>query len=676
MYTNSFSFVFFRIDVNLFRKSLFKWLFCRFLTRKQSLNVGKPFEAELQTLNDTYKWAQTTDIHDFTRFISDSGNILLTIGSGGSSSACQFISLLHQHYTGYPAKALTPLDSFYSIDIFRSSKVLIISASGKNNDILTVFKQILNKEPSSLLAICMRTSSKLAALSNENSISKILEYNIPSGKDGFLATNSLIAYFTIAVRAFHPTLRLPAQIEIPDVYKKELKDFLKKVINKETFLVLYAGWAQPVAFDIESKFVEAALANVQISDFRNFGHGRHHWLAKNGATSTVIVLTTKNDEKIADKTISLIPKNIPRFSIATEHDGPIATLELLFKSFYLVGEWGKLRKIDPGRPGVPEFGRKLYNLKYSSLYKGKAVQSLTDNEENAILKKTKLKSIRSLNKDSLQFWLNAYNDFIKKIRKETFGSIAFDFDGTLCPIENRREGISETVYLALERLLRKNIVIGIITGRGKSVKEDLQKKVPQEYWHNIIIGYYNGSQIASLTDNNKPDLTGAVEPNLELINSSLASSPKFNSSLEVTPRPQQLTIEAKRSEDWALIKNSLLTFISQLYVSDVKILESSHSIDIIPIHISKLIAVDACMNLAVEKGMSPKVLCVGDKGQWPGNDYQLLTAPYSLSVDEVSTDPETCWNLSRSGYRNCDSTLNYLSNISFSKKGFKIAFEE
>jgi hypothetical protein len=173
-----------------------------------------------------------------------------------------------------------------------------------------------------------------------------------------------------------------------------------------------------------------------------------------------------------------------------------------------------------------------------------------------------------------------------------------------------------------------------------------------------------------------PNVNGLTDPNLEKISVSLVNNSKFSSLLEVTPRPQQLTIEAKHSGDWKLLKSSVLSFISQLYVSDVKILESSHSIDIIPLGVSKLAAVGECAKLAIEKGMSSNVLCIGDKGQWPGNDYQLLTSPYSLSVDEVSADPETCWNLSRSGYRNCDSTLNYLSNVNFLKKGFKIVFEE
>ena len=40
-----------------------------------------------------------------------------------------------------------------------------------------------------------------------------------------------------------------------------------------------------------------------------------------------------------------------------------------------------------------------------------------------------------------------------------------------------------------------------------------------------------------------------------------------------------------------------------------------------------------------------KIMCIGDKGKLPGNDFELLTQPYSLSVDMVSDDMKTCWNI-------------------------------
>ena len=68
-----------------------------------------------------------------------------------------------------------------------------------------------------------------------------------------------------------------------------------------------------------------------------------------------------------------------------------------------------------------------------------------------------------------------------------------------------------------------------------------------------------------------------------------------------------------------------------------------------------------------------KVLSIGDKGQWPGNDFELLDTPYSLSVDEVSADPESCWNLAPPGHRGVQALLDYLSWAELRDDKFRLA---
>jgi hypothetical protein len=67
------------------------------------------------------------------------------------------------------------------------------------------------------------------------------------------------------------------------------------------------------------------------------------------------------------------------------------------------------------------------------------------------------------------------------------------------------------------------------------------------------------------------------------------------------------------------------------------------------------------------------VLCVGDRGQWPGNDFSLLTSPYALSVDEVSQDPTTCWNLAPPGHRGVRAALGYLAGLKKGKGGLRLS---
>src|SRR5262249_53339365 len=91
--------------------------------------------------------------------------------------------------------------------------------------------------------------------------------------------------------------------------------------------------------------------------------------------------------------------------------------------------------------------------------------------------------------------------------------------------------------------------------------------------------------------------------------------------------------------------------------------ESSHSLDVLAPGVSKQLVVEACKSAAAMRGNPVDALCIGDRGRWPGNDYVLLSNPYSLSVDTVSPDPDTCWNIAPAGCRGVQATLAYLRAI-------------
>lgn len=128
--------------------------------------------------------------------------------------------------------------------------------------------------------------------------------------------------------------------------------------------MLYSGWSVPIAYDIESKFSEAGLGNVLLTDYRNFGHGRHNWFDKKSKTSAIIGLITPEIKSLAEKTFSLLPKEIPILKIETKNNQASSSVELLLQSFLLVNKVGEKMGIDPGRPGVPGYGSKLYHLTY------------------------------------------------------------------------------------------------------------------------------------------------------------------------------------------------------------------------------------------------------------------------------------------------------------------------
>jgi hypothetical protein len=97
-----------------------------------------------------------------------------------------------------------------------------------------------------------------------------------------------------------------------------------------------------------------------------------------------------------------------------------------------------------------------------------------------------------------------------------------------------------------------------------------------------------------------------------------------------------------------------------LGIPGISVVRSSHSMDVLAPGVSKMTVVERVMTMR-DSGASTDVLCIGDRGQWPGNDFSLLSQRYALSVDEVSSDPATCWNLAFAGSRCVEACLEYLS---------------
>ena len=342
-------------------------------TWTQSLIMGKPFKGELKKISETIRWAEQQDVTRLARFLfADNKQIpLVCIGSGGSLSACHYAVQLYQQRNGVLAQAMTPLQLMYSgKEIIRSSKLLFMSASGKNKDILNAIKYGVKYNETDMMCLTLRKNNPMQKLLEQ--YPKALRWceDIPSKKDGFLASNSLIATFTLLCKAagfkFQNSSFKLSDLK-PESYHLQPRIWNLELSDLQNFIVLYGALGEPVAWDIESKLTEAALGSVLLSDYRNFGHGRHHWFAKKGENSCIIALVTPVVRELAYKTIGCLPKDVPVIYIETEMETPAASIDLLIKAFHFVNELGMARGIDPGRPGVPSYGRTLYNMDYFKL---------------------------------------------------------------------------------------------------------------------------------------------------------------------------------------------------------------------------------------------------------------------------------------------------------------------
>lgn len=626
--------------------------------------MGKPYEIELSKLTDTYRWALNAPINQLKDFVGVLvGHPLICVGSGGSLTTACAAAMLHEN-SGDIARASTPLELLALDNAIRRSGVLLLTAGGGNPDILNAFRVITKSEPRSLLALCARTKSPLSTLVSESRFARLYDFDMPSGKDGFLATNSLLASIVLLIRSYNEVISrdwfMPAGLIAESESDRWLHDNATvKLLGRATLVVLHGYWGSMAAVDAESKFTESSLGNLQTADYRNFAHGRHHWLAKRTGESGVIALITPDDERIAERTLALIPREVPVLRLHTQHQEAVGGLDLLVKVMRLVGQAGRVHAIDPGRPGVPEFGRRIYNLPMagvgtrSSIAAGDAVTHILRKSINAT----------RLTDDIWGRWKVAYNDFLARLGRERFGCVVFDYDGTLIGGEDRFNSVSQEIARSLLALLKGGITVGIATGRGQSVRHDMQSAIPMKFWGQVLVGYYNGACIAPLTDNTCPDKTSKMDAALEGVKQRLEEHLFFSKIASCDYRPKQITVEPLSVSSRDETRRILVDVVRTSNVCCVQVLESSHSIDVVAAGVSKRNVVTACEKFAGSLEKPSVALCIGDSGAYPGNDYELLATPLSLSVDAVSSDAGSCWNLAPIGIRGVPTTEWYLKRL-------------
>ena len=618
--------------------------------------MGKPFKGELKKLSETIRWAEQQDVTCLSKYLfEDDRHIpLVCIGSGGSLSACYYAAMLYKQRNGVLAQAMTPLQLMYAgHNIIRSSKLLFLSASGKNKDVLNAIKYGVKYNETGMMSLTLRKKNPTEELLEQ--YPKVLRWceDIPSEKDGFLATNSLIATITLLCKAVGSKFQ-DSSFKLSDLQPATWNLKLDSIQN---FIVLFGALGEPVAWDIESKLTEAALGSALLSDYRNFGHGRHHWFAKKGGNSCIIALVTPVERELAYKTIGCLPKDVPVIYLETELETPAASIDLLIKAFHFVNELGIARGIDPGRPGVPSYGRTLYNLDYFKL-----TNRILPSEKAldvAVLRKLGVAGME--NKPLREYYSEACKRFVKQLNKGKFTTVAFDYDGTLSASDHTSrytKGLCDEIKNALLPLLENGVQIVVATGRGQSVGKSFKASFDSKYHPQIKIGYYNGACLLPLGDETKLEewKNKPFDSELQALSDELQKRlPKDFIKYGLSPRSQQLSIDEMQSaSDAEVLYSTCREIIWDKQMKGVRVWRSSHSMDIVVYHeVSKLRVIE-----------DPEyTLCIGDYGTVEGNDYELLTSKYSLSVDRVSKNAECCWNIVPSGVKGLDATLYYMSRM-------------
>lgn len=641
--------------------------------------MGKPYQHELQALSDTYGWARAFELGAIRlAFEPLSEKPLVVIGSGGSLSAAHFAATLHERRFGQLARPLTPLEFREAAPHLSAPySALILSAGGRNPDVLSALKTCIEFETSRVAVLCGAAKSPLARMAKGQEFVKVAEFLPPFGKDGFLAVNSLLAFAVILSRVFcsDGAETLPGSFasllgaaNLQEFLSTTTEGNLEGVLERETMIVLYGPDTKPAAVDLESKFTESALARIQLSDFRNFGHGRHHWLAKRSRESSVLALCSPGDLVLAKKTLDFLPKNVPRTIANFPQAFPDRSIAAIVYAMAVAGTAGFIRGIDPGRPGVPDFGRRIYHIKATG--QDRTIRDAS--KAFPLRRKFATLGLSSGTPETLRGLSAAVNRQISGLTSQNFKALVLDYDGTVCTAEQRFHGPNEKISEQLSRLLSSNVALGIATGRGDSVRKDLRRVLVEKYWRRLWIGYHNGGEIGRLDDDKVPPSQFELSDELKPIRTQLENDEFIRSIIDLRFSQSQITLRPRQAISVHATLELALSNIKSAGAVGVRVVSSTHSVDIIAPRISKMSLLEYLVDSHVVSSLD-EILCIGDRGRFPGNDYELLSHTFALSVDEVSAGASSGWNLAPPGCRGIAATLFYLAHVDLHSDSFSLS---
>ncbi len=625
------------------------------------------YKNELTDLEGTYKQAVEADVAALKNAIKGaSDSSIIGIGSGGSFTVASLLCNLHEAYTGRVSRPSTPLEIICNPNLASSSPVFLISAEGKNPDIIEALRRARLHSARAIHLLTNRADSPLT-----NTADKINDIDINifqlEKKDGYLATNSLLMDSVLVARAYaeldRTTKDLPSSFDQLHLKEESISSWLerndsfaKQAVQRRGLIITYSPWLRPIAADLESKLSEAALLYCQLADIRSFAHGRHLWLADRPGDCAILALTEPSLEGLWAKMRGLIPAEIPCATMCLAGATPSDLIAGLVAEMGLVANIARHSNKDPGRPQVPQFGRDLY---YVDIPEHVAPpEDIPDHAERA---KYEVLGARWPSMSKPGPMTRSLESFRSSVEERVFRAIVFDYDGTLCPSQLKDSVPPQEILDQMIRLSNAGIVIAIASGRGGSMRDRLREGLPEAVWQKIQLGLYNGGWITNCAETSESEAATSefLFHVLRIVNR-LKSIGVPISNVRCNP-PYQISVRFPDGTDtermWFVIADALL----QAGLDVAHMVRSKHSVDILADGISKSKLV---VHLIQKFGLLPdEVLTLGDQGAWPGNDAALLDHRYSLSVDSPSRRLDRGWKLAPFHKRDVDATLWYLERI-------------
>jgi len=639
------------------------------------------YETELEKLAATYAAAMREDVEHLKLAISGaSESSVIGVGSGGSFTVASLLCNLHETYTGRVSRPSTPLEIICNPTLASSSPVFMISAEGKNPDITEALERARHHSARPVHVVTNRADSPLMEAASQLSDVSTHVFELRE-KDGYLATNSLLLDAVLVARAYGeldgaadgiPASMGNLRIGTQSVqhWVESAATFVEAATRRGAVVITYSPLLRPIAADLESKLSEGALLHCQLADLRSFAHGRHLWLAERPADIVILALIEPSLSELWSKMSALFPREVPTLTMSLAGATPSDLIAGLVGAMHLVGAIaGKLGK-DPGRPDVPQFGRDIYYIDLPKVIPSPVARLPTEEQSKYDVLGARWPSPRK--RSDLT---RAKDAFVDAITQQQFRAVVFDYDGTLSASQRRTGPPSEPVLNHLRRLVAAGVVVGIASGRGDSIQEQLAEVLPEPTLSRLFLGLYNGGWIGSaMSPPETPKGTVEFLSHVTRIARKLQSLGVPIERIKTT-HPYQVSIRFRdglpTDQMWFVVADAL----RQAGLTTGTLFRSKHSVDVLAPGIGKsgLIA-----HIIQHEKVDPyQVLTMGDQGAWPGNDVSLLEHRFSLSVDMPSRRLDRGWKLAPGHKRDVDATLWYLDRFHLDgSDGFRFSLSD
>lgn len=187
------------------------------------------FENKIKQFPKIFDWVERQDVSRLGGFLhgNDRCNRLF-VASGGSFSAAVYAEQLSAD-RGIMSHALTPLLYTGSGFAHMAARTLLISASGYNNDILRAYDNGCLTEKQETGAVVLYSKGKLQTLMQEKNANNLFSFDIPTGRDGFLSSTTVLAFYTLLYRAFGYTELRSVSTEISKKEQEEINGFVDQL---------------------------------------------------------------------------------------------------------------------------------------------------------------------------------------------------------------------------------------------------------------------------------------------------------------------------------------------------------------------------------------------------------------------------------------------------------------